>query len=161
MCQQLNIVEHKRHFLIICSDLSKYWRITETRKHFKFPNDLRHCNSKLITCIKIGRKVVSMDTKNKTIVLSEVGLSKTVIAQRCNVSRICVIHTIRKYNEEHTVSTKIGADQPSKLTDRQKHTIELEQLCDDRLSLNDLVRYTQAYLGVKIGRSTVSPILND
>ena len=99
--------------------------------------------------------------KNKTIVLSEVGLSKTVIAHRCNVSRICVIHTIRKYNEEHTVSTKIGADRPSKLTDRQKRAIELEQLRDDTLSLNDLIRYTQAYLGVKIGRSTVSPILND
>ena len=109
----------------------------------------------------MGRKVIRMNTKNKTIVLSEVGLSKTVIAQRCNVSRICIIHTIRKYNEEHTVSTKIGADRPSKLTVRQKYAIELEQLRDDTLLLNDLDKYTQAYLGVKIGRSTISSILND
>jgi hypothetical protein len=34
-------------------------------------------------CIKMGRKAVSMDTKKKIIVLSEVGLSKTVIAERC------------------------------------------------------------------------------
>ena len=151
LCQELKIVEHKRHVLIICSDLSKYWRITEMRKYFKFPNDLRYCNSKLITCIKMGRKAVSMDTKKKIFVSSEVGLSKTVIAQRCNVSRNCVIQTIRKYNEEHTVSTKVGTGRPSKLTDRQKRAIKLEQLRDDTLSLNDLVRYTQAYLGVKIG----------
>ena len=111
----------------------------------------------------MGRKVItcSMNTKNKTIVFLKLVFRKRVIAQRYNVSRICVIHTIRKYNEEHTVSTKIGADRPSKLTDRQKYAIELEQLRDDTLLLIDLDKYTQAYLGVKIGRTTVSPILND
>ncbi|CAF3082356.1 unnamed protein product [Rotaria sp. Silwood2] len=109
----------------------------------------------------MGRKAVSMDTKKKIIILFEVDLSKTVIAQRCNVSRNYVVQTIRKNDEEHTVLRRLGAGRPSKLTDRQKRAIKLEQLRDDTLSLNALVRYTQTNLGITIGRSTASRILNE
>lgn len=109
----------------------------------------------------MGRKAVSVDTKKKIITLSELDLSKTAIAERCNVSRNCVIQTIRKYDKERTVSTKPGGGRPSKLSERQKRSIKLEQLRDDTLSVNDLTRYVQTFLGVTIGRSTVSRILNE
>ncbi|CAM4832324.1 unnamed protein product [Rotaria magnacalcarata] len=47
------------------------------------------------------------------------------------------------------------------MTRRQKRAIKLQQLRDDTLSLNDLVRYAQASLNLNISRQTVSRILRE
>lgn len=109
----------------------------------------------------MGRKAVTVDMKKKINNFFEAGLSKRTIAKKCDVSHNCVIQTIRKYTEEGIVSTRSGAGRPPKLTDREKRAIKLEQLRDDRLSLNDLVRYTKTYLGKVIGRSTISRVLSE
>ncbi|CAF5223387.1 unnamed protein product, partial [Rotaria magnacalcarata] len=40
------------------------------------------------------------------------------------------------------------------MTRRQKRAIKLQQLRDDALSLNDLVRYAQASLNLNVSRQT-------
>jgi transposase len=47
----------------------------------------------------MGRKAVSVDMKKKIINFYEAGLSKRTIAQKCDISRNCVIQTIRKYTD--------------------------------------------------------------
>ncbi|CAF4655610.1 unnamed protein product, partial [Rotaria magnacalcarata] len=47
------------------------------------------------------------------------------------------------------------------MTRSQKRAIKLQQLRDDSLSLNDLVRYAQASLNLNISRQTVSRILRE
>ena len=54
----------------------------------------------------MGWKAISIDTKKKIILLCEVDLSKTIITQRCNVSRNCVIQIIPKCDEKRSVSTR-------------------------------------------------------
>ena len=108
----------------------------------------------------MGRKSVDIDTKKKIITLNEVGFSKTKIAQHCHVSRNCVLQTIRKYEKQRTVAIQPGAGRPSKLSEKQKRSIKLEQLRDDTMSLSDLVRYVKTTFDVIISRSTISRILN-
>ncbi|CAF3595916.1 unnamed protein product, partial [Rotaria sp. Silwood2] len=54
------------------------------------------------------------------------------------------------------VATKPGAGCPSNTTYRQRRAIKLEQLRDDTLSLNDLVRYAYNNLNLTITRQTIS-----
>jgi len=107
----------------------------------------------------MGRKAVSIDTKKGIILLRDTGMSQHEISRKLNVSRRCVRQTIRKFNELHTTATKPGAGRRSKVTRRQKRAIKLQQLRDDTLSLNDLVRYAQTSLNLNISRQTVSRIL--
>ena len=78
---------------------------------------------------------------------------------RLCISRCCILQTIRKHHEFHTVATKPGAGCPPKVTDRQKRLIKLQQLRDDTLSLNDLVQYAYTELNLTVHRQTVSCIL--
>ncbi|CAM2727669.1 unnamed protein product, partial [Rotaria socialis] len=64
--------------------------------------------------------------------------------------------TIGNFNELHTTATKPGAGRPFKMTRRQQRVIKLQQLRDDTLSLNDLVRYAQASLNLNISRQTIT-----
>ncbi|CAF4192434.1 unnamed protein product, partial [Rotaria sordida] len=89
------------------------------------------------------RKAVSIDTKKKIITLHEVGMSKHMISKHCEVSRNCVMQTIRKYDETQSVATKPGSGRKPKLTERQKRAIKIEQLCYNSISLNDLVKFVQ------------------
>ncbi|CAF4411971.1 unnamed protein product [Rotaria magnacalcarata] len=77
------------------------------------------------------------------------------------ISRHCAQQTIRKFNEFHTVATKPGGGRHSKLTNRQKRAIKLQQVCDDTLSLTDLVRYVQTSLNITVSHRTVSRILHE
>ncbi|CAF4848952.1 unnamed protein product, partial [Rotaria magnacalcarata] len=58
-------------------------------------------------------------------------------------------------------ATKPGVGRRSKLTDRQKRVIKLQQVRDDTLSLNDLIRYVQTSFNITVNRRTVSRILNE
>ena len=107
----------------------------------------------------VGQKSVHVDVRKNIITLPEIGMSQHEISRRLKVSRQCIRRTIRKFDQYHTVATKPGAGRPSKVTDRQKRAIKLEQLRDDTLSLNDLVRYTHTNLNLSINRVTVSRIL--
>ncbi|CAM4848241.1 unnamed protein product [Rotaria magnacalcarata] len=108
----------------------------------------------------MGRKAVSIDTKKGIILLRDTGMSQHEISRKLNISRHCVRQTIRKFNKLHTTSTTPGAGRRSKVTRRQKRAIKLQQLWDDTLSLNDLVRYAQTSLNLNISRQTVSRILH-
>ncbi|CAM4922917.1 unnamed protein product [Rotaria socialis] len=52
------------------------------------------------------------------------------------------------------IATKPGAGRRSKLTDRQKRAIKLQQVRDDTLSLNDLIRYVQTSFNITVSRRT-------
>ena len=86
-------------------------------------------------------------------------MSQHEISRRLHISRRCIVQTIRKHHEFHTVATKPDAGRPPKVTDRQKRLIKLQQLRDDTLSLNDLVRYAYTELNLTVHRQTVSRIL--
>ncbi|CAM4987143.1 unnamed protein product [Rotaria socialis] len=105
------------------------------------------------------KKAVSIDTKKGIVLLRDTGMCQHEISRKFNVSRTCVRQTIGNFNELHTTATKPGAGRPFKMTRRQQRVIKLQQLRDDTLSLNDLVRYAQASLNLNISRQTVSRIL--
>ncbi|CAM4981020.1 unnamed protein product [Rotaria socialis] len=109
----------------------------------------------------MGRKAFSIDTKKGIILLRDTCMSQHEISRKLNVSHHCARQTIRKFNKLHTRSTKLGAGRRSKVTRRQKRVIKLQQLRDDTLSLNDLVRYAQTSLNLNISRQTVSRILHE
>ncbi|CAF2865375.1 unnamed protein product [Rotaria sp. Silwood2] len=109
----------------------------------------------------MGRKAVDTAIKRSIIVLRDSGMSQHEISQKLNISRHCVKQIIRKFNELHTVATKPGAGRHSKLTDRQKPAIQLQQVRDDTLSLTDLVRYVQTNLNLTVSRRTLSRILHE
>ncbi|CAF4226750.1 unnamed protein product [Rotaria socialis] len=109
----------------------------------------------------MGKKAVSIDTKKGIILLRDTGMCQHEISRKLNVSRTCVRQTIRKFNELHTTAAKPGAGRPFKMTRRQKRAIKLQQLRDDTLSLNDLVRYAQASLNLNISGQTGSRILRE
>ena len=88
-------------------------------------------------------------------------MSQHEISRRLKISRHCVRQTIRKFNELQTVATKPGAGHHSKLTDRQKRTIKLQQNRDNILSLTDLVRYVQTSFNLTVSCRTVSRILHE
>ncbi|CAF3477395.1 unnamed protein product [Rotaria sp. Silwood1] len=104
----------------------------------------------------MGRKVVDIATKKSIILLRDSGMSQHEICRRLNTSRNCIRQTIRKFNELHTVATKPGAGRHSKLTDRQKRAIKLQQVRDDTLSLIDLVRCVQTSFNLTVSRRTVN-----
>jgi transposase len=83
------------------------------------------------------------------------------ISRRLKISRQCIRQTIRKFDQFHTVATKLGAGRSRKVTDRERRLIKLQQLRDDTCSLADLVRYAHTDLNLSIGRSTNSRILRD
>ena len=56
---------------------------------------------------------------------------------------------------------KPGAGRTTKVTERQKRLIKLQQAQDDTLSLTDLVRFALTDLNLTITRQTVSRILRD
>ncbi|CAM4966679.1 unnamed protein product [Rotaria socialis] len=109
----------------------------------------------------MGRKAVSIDTKKGIILLRDTRMFQHEISKKLNVSRHGVRQTIRKFNRLHTTSTKPGAGRHSKVTRRQKRASKLQQLRDDTLSLNDLVRYAQTSLNLNISRQTVSRALHE
>ncbi|CAF3339690.1 unnamed protein product [Rotaria socialis] len=109
----------------------------------------------------MGRKAVSIDTKKGIILLRDTRMFQHEISKKLNVSRHCVRQTIRKFNRLYTTSTKPGAGRHSKVTRRQKRASKLQQLRDDTLSLNDLVRYVQTSLNLNISRQTVSRVLHE
>ncbi|CAF3203871.1 unnamed protein product [Rotaria socialis] len=109
----------------------------------------------------MGRKAVDIATKRTIILLRDSGMSQHEISRKLNISRHCFRHTIRKFNKLHTVATKPGGGRRSKLTDRQKRAIKLQQVRDDTLSLNNLVRYVQTSFNLTASRQTVSHILNE
>ncbi|CAM4805166.1 unnamed protein product [Rotaria magnacalcarata] len=109
----------------------------------------------------MGKKAVSIDKKKGIVLLRDTGMCQHEISRKLNVYRTCVRQTIRKFNELHTTATKPVAERPFKMTRRQKRAIKLQQLRDDTLSLNDLVRYAQASLNLNISRQTVSRILRE
>ena len=100
-------------------------------------------------------------TKRTIILLRASGMSQHEISRKLNISRNCIHQTIDKFNKLHTVATKPGAGRRSKLTDRQKRAIKLQQVRDDTLSLNDLIRYVQTSFNITVSRRTVSRILNE
>ncbi|CAF2128218.1 unnamed protein product, partial [Rotaria magnacalcarata] len=100
------------------------------------------------------KKAVSVNTEKGIILLRDTGMCQHEVSRKSNVSRTCVCQTIRKFNELHTTATKPGAGRPFKMTRHQKRAIKLQQLRDDTLSLNDLVRYTQASLNLDTSRQT-------
>ena len=89
------------------------------------------------------------------------GMSQHEISRKLNISRNCIHQTIDQFNKLHTVATKTGAGRRSKLTDRQKRAIKLQQVRDDTLSLNDLIRYVQTSFNITVSHRTVSRILNE
>ncbi|CAF4312678.1 unnamed protein product [Rotaria sp. Silwood2] len=109
----------------------------------------------------MGRKAVSIDTNKGIILLRDTGMSQHEISRKLNVSRHCGRQTIRKFNKLHITAIKPGAGRHSKVIRRQKCSIKLQQLRDDTLSLNDLVRYAQTSLNLNISRRTVSRILHE
>ncbi|CAF1396861.1 unnamed protein product, partial [Rotaria magnacalcarata] len=109
----------------------------------------------------MGRKAVDITTKRTIILLRASGMSQHEISRKLNISRNCIYQTINKFNKLHTVATKPGAGRRSKLTDRQKRAIKLQQVRDDTLSLNDLIRYVQTSFNITVSRRTVSRILNE
>lgn len=109
----------------------------------------------------MGRKAVDIAIKKSIILLRDSGMSQHEISRRLNISRRCIRQTIRKYNELHSVATKPGAGRHSKLTDRQKRAIKLQQVRDDTLSLTDLVRYVQTSFNLTVSRRTVNRVLHD
>ena len=108
----------------------------------------------------MGRKAVDIATKRTIILLRASGMSQHEISRKLNISRNCIHQTINKFNKLHTVATKSGAGRRSKLTDRQKRAIKLQEVRDDTLSLNDLIRYVQTSFNITVSRRTVSRILN-
>ena len=54
------------------------------------------------------------------------------------ISRRCIHQTFRKFDKFYTVATKPDAGHPSKVTDREKRLIKLQQLRDDTGSFADL-----------------------
>ncbi|CAM4803186.1 unnamed protein product [Rotaria magnacalcarata] len=82
----------------------------------------------------MGRKAVDITTKRTIILLRASGMSQHEISPKLNISRNCIYQTIKKFNKLHTVATKPGAGRRSKLTDRQKRAIKLQQVRDDTLS---------------------------
>ena len=84
------------------------------------------------------------------------GMSQHEISRRLHISRRCILQTIRKHHEFHTVATKSGAGRPPKVTDRQKRLIKLQQLRDDTFFLSDLVRYAYTELNLTVHRQTVT-----
>ena len=109
----------------------------------------------------MGRKAVDIGIKRCIILLCDSGMSQNEISARSRISQHCVHQTIRKFDELHTVATKPGAGRHSKLTDRQKRAIKLQQNRDDILSLTDLVRYVQTSFNPTVSRRTVSRILHE
>ncbi|CAF3400464.1 unnamed protein product [Rotaria sp. Silwood2] len=89
----------------------------------------------------MGRKAVDSAIKRSIIVLRDSGMSQHEISRKLKIFRHCVQQTIRKFNELHTLAIKSGAGHHSKLTDRQKRAVKLQQVRDDTLSLTDLVRF--------------------
>ena len=110
---------------------------------------------------KMGRKAVSIDKRKEIMVLHGTGPSHHEISRKLNISRHCIRQTIREFQKHQTVATKPGAGRPSKLTEREKRAIKLEQLRDDTLSLSKLVRFAHFNFNVTISRSTVSRILKE
>ena len=89
-------------------------------------------------------------------------LCKTLIHQisiQLNISCKCIRQTIYKFDKFHTVATKPGAGRTSKVTERQKRLIKLQQVRDDTLSLTDLVHFARTALNLTITRQTVRRIL--
>lgn len=109
----------------------------------------------------MGRKSIETAVKRSIILLRDSGMSQHEISRRLNVSRHCIRQTIRKFNKLHTVATKPGAGRHSKLTNRQKRAIKLQQVRDDTLSLNDLVRYVETSFNISISRRTVNRVLHE
>ena len=107
------------------------------------------------------RKTVDIATKRTIILLRASGMLQHEISRKLNISRNCIHETIDKFNKLHTVATKTGAGRRSKLTDRQKRAIKLQQVRDDTLSLNDFIRYVQTSFNITVSRRTVSRILNE
>ena len=54
----------------------------------------------------MGRKAVSIDSKKGHYMF---GMSQHEISRRLHISRRCILQTIRKHHEFHTVATKPGA----------------------------------------------------
>ncbi|CAM4917149.1 unnamed protein product [Rotaria socialis] len=109
----------------------------------------------------MGRKAADITTKRTIIFLRASGMSQHEISRKLNISRNCIYQTINKFNKLHTIATKPRAGRRSKLTDRQKRAIKLQQVRDDTLSLNDLIRYVQTSFNITVSRRTVSRILNE
>ena len=107
------------------------------------------------------RKAVDIATKRTIFLLRASGMSQHEISRKMNISRNCIYQIINKFNKLHTVTTKPGAGCRSKLTDQQKRAIKLQQIRDDTLSLNDLIRYVQTSFNITVSRRTVSRILNE
>ena len=109
----------------------------------------------------MGRKAVEIARKRGIILLCDSDMSQCKIFRRLNISRHCIRQTIHKFNKLHAVTTKSEAGRRSKLPDRRKRAIKLQQVHNDTLSLNDLVRYVQKNFNLTIRRRTVGRILNE
>ena len=77
------------------------------------------------------------------------------------ISHRCIRQTFGKFDKFHTVATKLGAERPLKVTDREKRLTKLQQRRDDTASLAHLLRYVNTNLNLLIGRSSISRILQD
>ena len=89
------------------------------------------------------------------------GISQHQISRRLKVLRRCIRQTFDKFDKFHTVTTKLAAERPPKVTDREKRLIKFQQFRDDTGSLTHPLRYVNTNLNLSIGRSTTSCILQD
>ena len=83
------------------------------------------------------------------------------ISSQLSISWKCIRQTIYKFDKFHTAATKPDAGRTPKVTERQKRLIKLQQVQEDTLSLNDLVRFAPSDLNLTITRQPVSRILRN
>ena len=67
------------------------------------------------------------------------------ISHRLKISCRCILQTFDKFDKFHTIATKPGVRRPTKVTDREKRLIKLQQLQDERASLTELLRYVNTF----------------
>ena len=75
-------------------------------------------------------------------------MSRHQISCQLNISCKSIRQTIRKFYKFHTVATKPGINRTSKVTERQKRLIKLQQVGNDTLTLTDLDRFARTDLNL-------------
>ena len=93
-----------------------------------------------------------IDVKKTILLLGEMGISQHQIFRPLKISPRSVRQTFTQF---HTVTTKPVAAHLPKATDREKRSIQLQQLVDERGSLADLLLYVHTNFNSSIGHSMI------
>ena len=98
---------------------------------------------------------ISINVRNRIIVLHEEGYSQVYIAKRVNCSRVSVQKIEKIYNETGDVADKKKSGRPKKLSQRDEQFLKITALRNYKKVSAELVQDLKSASGTLVHASTV------